>query len=677
MIAALPADTTVTLRLKDTAQPLSFRSCLSWIGALLLYRPSFIGRAKQTRDQIAPTRRHFLPPFISNHPTSAPPKKVVRSLNSQSSSVSFNMEEFAAGTQLSTELQLVVQPKLVECGWTTSADDTTLFDYILLMLANDKNEAQVASELSNDLLDLGPENAETQQFARWLFEQIDTLRRQLNGGNVAGDAQMAHADQNQMDGASNDAPANAQDTDMEGITEPTTGNMYANSQISFSPSSTVSDQRQDNTRGLPIPSVDWSSRESSPTSQPYHQPGMKRYSLTHYRPTGPKAMRNGSGPKAARGGRMLNQMNKSMNRHDDSALHRVRGSQGTGRVGNTREPPKGPRNASQVGRGLDALANGRGMNNMNMVPGNANNGMNNMNAMPGMPMAGGMGQSGMPGMLNPSQQMALMNMYEQQANMMQQIFAGQVPQPFVNPSFTHNNRGGKKFSGGNRAGQGNKQNLPSSSKFTKKEGQDEVMTDGAAAENGNGMEVETSRPDPSTTICHFNQRCMKADCPFVHASPAAPRGVTIDMNVTCEYGPACKNNKCVGKHPSPAQKQQYQAEQECAFWPNCRDPKTCPYMHPTVPACRNGADCTTPGCTFHHSKIVCKFNPCTRLGCPYKHAEGQKQGAAKSNVWVAPKNGDGSTDHVSERKFVDETKEEEVIIPKKEERNTEMVEAAL
>lgn len=580
------------------------------------------------------------------------------------------MEEFAAGSPLSRELQLVVQPKLAECGWTTGGDDTTLFDYILLMLANDKNEAQVASELSNDLLDLGPENVETQQFAHWLFQQIDALRRQLSGGNVAGNAHMSHADQNQMGGASNDVAGNAQDTDMEGTTEPTSGNMYANTLLSL-PSYPISApvRRRDHTRGQPIRSIDMPLRDCDATFR-HHRHGMNRTFLTNPRPTGPKAMRNGSGPKAARGGRMLNQMNKSMNRHDDSALHRVRGSQNTGRVGHTREPPKGPRNASQVGRGLDALAGGRGMNNMNMVPNNVNNGMN-MNAMPGMPMPG-MGQPTMPGMLNPSQQMALMSMYEQQATMMQQIFSGQVPQPFVNPTF-QSGRGGKKFSGGSRA-QAHKQNLPPSAKFTKKEGQDETMTDGASAENGNGMEVESSRPDPSTTVCHFNQRCAKAECPYVHASPAAPRGVTIDMAVTCEYGPACKNVKCVGKHPSPAQRQQYQAEQECAFWPNCRDQKNCPYFHPTVAPCRNGADCTVAGCKFHHTKIVCKFNPCTKPGCAFKHAEGQKQGATKSNVWVAPKNGEG--DHVSERKFVDETKEEEVIIPVKTE-NTEMVEAAL
>jgi hypothetical protein len=118
------------------------------------------------------------------------------------------------------------------------------------------------------------------------------------------------------------------------------------------------------------------------------------------------------------------------------------------------------------------------------------------------------------------------------------------------------------------------------------------MTDGPATE-GDGIQVETSRqgpPDPATTMCHFNQKCAKADCPYAHSSPAAPKTAVVDMNTTCDFGAACKNFKCVGKHPSPAKKQQFQAEQECIYFPNCRDPSTCPYKHPVEKPCRNGAD---------------------------------------------------------------------------------------
>jgi hypothetical protein len=122
------------------------------------------------------------------------------------------MSEFSTESPLAAQLQQVVQPKLAEFGWTTGGEDTTLFDYILLMLANDKNETQVAQELSSDLLDLGPENTETQQFAQWLFATIDELKRQLGGG----DAQIAPANDDQMNSALDDGSAQTQDTDMDG-----------------------------------------------------------------------------------------------------------------------------------------------------------------------------------------------------------------------------------------------------------------------------------------------------------------------------------------------------------------------------------------------------------------------------------------------------------------------------
>jgi hypothetical protein len=331
------------------------------------------------------------------------------------------MADFSNESALAAQLQQVVQPKLAEFGWTTGGDDTTLFEYILLMLANDKNESQVAAELSNDLLDLGPENMETQQFARWLFETIDSLRRQPGG-----DAQNALSTEHQMNDGSNDVSMSALDTDMDGASESAQDTMYVNPAL------------------------------IRPCSS----------NLTIHSPTGPKAMRNGNGAQGARparGGRnMLNQVNRQMNRPDDSALHRVRGS---GRINSHgREPPKGPR-GQNVGRGIEAMANGRGMGNMNM---------NGMNMPGGMPMPQ-MGQNGMPGMLNPQQQMALMQMYEQQAQMMQQIFSGGAPTPFVNPNFNHGNRNGNKKPLSQRMDRSQQgKGMHPSAKFTKKEGQDET-----------------------------------------------------------------------------------------------------------------------------------------------------------------------------------------------------------
>lgn len=89
--------------------------------------------------------------------------------------------EVALGTPLADALQNVVTPKLVEAGWSTgAADDSALSEYIILMLVNGKTQEQLASELSNDLLGLGPEDPGPIDFSRWLFEQVEILDRQLN-----------------------------------------------------------------------------------------------------------------------------------------------------------------------------------------------------------------------------------------------------------------------------------------------------------------------------------------------------------------------------------------------------------------------------------------------------------------------------------------------------------------
>ena len=93
---------------------------------------------------------------------------------------------------LAQALQNVVQPKLVEVGWG-GVDDSTLAEYIILMLVNGKTQEQIASELSNDLLGLGPEDNGAIDFSQWLFEQVDVLNNELNGSATN---EAAQSDQN-------------------------------------------------------------------------------------------------------------------------------------------------------------------------------------------------------------------------------------------------------------------------------------------------------------------------------------------------------------------------------------------------------------------------------------------------------------------------------------------------
>lgn len=562
--------------------------------------------------------------------------------------------ELVQGSPLVEALRTAMQPKLAETGWTSGADDTTLSDYIILMIINGNDEQTLASELANDLLDLGPDSGDAVRFSRWLFDTMDSLRNKMSGNGGQDETVVP------------DAPVQSQTENTQNVQEP----QAASNDAPMNLEAPTDTQPQTNTQDSEMGEA---ASELNPIAIP----------------TGPKAMRNGSGSgipsKAPRGDkRMLNQLNRHLDRDNDSPLHRIRGTSGTGRINShsSREPPKGPRN-SQVGRGIAAMQNGRGMGGQAMgAMGAANNmaamggipaigSVNNMAAMGGMPPMGMPGMAPMPDLshLTPQQRLAMYQIFEQQAQMMHQVFNGQAPTPHFNPNFQGGTRPGPKpqsngksiFDSRDKTFKG-KHNLPPSTKFTKKQGQDEKMADVSspgASGDSNEMEVDSGRTDPTTTMCRFNLSCTKADCPFAHQSPAAPSGTTVDMNDTCSFGIACTNHKCVGKHPSPAQRKHHQTEVDCIFYPNCRDMVNCPYRHPSMPPCRNGADCTVPNCKFAHSKVMCRFSPCMNKFCSYKHAEGQKK-TFEDKVWINPKK---EGEHVSERKFVDENAEEELIIP--------------
>ncbi|KAH9908896.1 hypothetical protein F4778DRAFT_767974 [Xylariomycetidae sp. FL2044] len=91
--------------------------------------------------------------------------------------------EIAMNTPLADALNAAIQPKLLEVGWSSGADqDQALAEYIILMLVNGKSQEQIAAELSGELLSLGPDDPGARDFAQWLFEQIEAINIHLNGG---------------------------------------------------------------------------------------------------------------------------------------------------------------------------------------------------------------------------------------------------------------------------------------------------------------------------------------------------------------------------------------------------------------------------------------------------------------------------------------------------------------
>ncbi|KAL2065146.1 hypothetical protein VTL71DRAFT_4287 [Oculimacula yallundae] len=487
--------------------------------------------------------------------------------------------EIAIDTPLAQALNSAIQPKLVEVGWSSGGgDESQLAEYILLMLANNKTQDQIAKELSSDLLGLGPDDPGARDFSQWLFQQIEALSAIENDTNGA-------------TAPDTDGQANMQDAEMGDASEAGDGKV----------------------------------------------------------PTGPKSMRDGTGNSRPRDKRMLGHLAKAMDRTSDNFLHRVRPQNGNERINtHSRAPPTGPRQQA-TGRG--------GVRNLNSRM--------NGNAMGGMPMPqGGAAQSIMN--MSQGQQMQLYQMLEQQSLLMASMMNPQQAQMGMgrggnfgmNNNFNQQQPSRSLFDRvqPHQRSQNNGRKFPQNDRFGAQTQQPQAGSEAPSS----SMDVEMSSQekkevDPENTKCRFNLKCTMPECKFAHQSPAAHPGAAIDFEDVCTFGAACKNKKCVGKHPSPAQKISYQTAQQCRWGADCTK-ADCPFVHPT--ACRNGADCTVPNCKFGHTKIECKFNPCERPTCPFKHVEGQKRGKFEDKVWTAEKK-----EHVSERKFVEEGGPEELIIP--------------
>lgn len=267
--------------------------------------------------------------------------------------------------------------------------------------------------------------------------------------------------------------------------------------------------------------------------------------------------------------------------------------------------------------------------------------------------------------MDAQQQLQLFAMLEQQSQLMaqmlgpqQQMGMGRGGQMGMGNGFQQQQSGRSLFdrTPHQRPQNNGTRKFPQNGKFGGPNPQPTTGSDAPSSSMDVDMTQEKKELDPENTKCRFNLQCTLKDCKFAHQSPAAPPGAAIDFKDVCSFGAACKNKKCTGKHPSPAQKLSYQTATQCRWGSDCTNPN-CTFIHPTP--CRNGADCTVPNCKFGHTKIVCKFNPCERPTCQFKHAEGQKRGKFEDKVWTA----DNAKEHVSERKFVDESAPEELIIP--------------
>ncbi|EDN10121.1 conserved hypothetical protein [Histoplasma mississippiense (nom. inval.)] len=452
------------------------------------------------------------------------------------------------GTPLAEALNEAVQPKLVDVGWSTGGgDDSALAEYVILMLVNGKTQDQIATELANDLLSLGPEDTEAADFAKWLFEKVHELNNKING---------------------------------------------------------VSAETEQQKQSQVIPSI---SEQQSSSSLPAGTGDFRDSEMS------------GDVTNEGQDGNIMTQF------YTVYAATKVQNE--------STAIPEIPRKVREHFRGETDVC-----------------------------FQGGY----------PDQWM--MAMLEEQARMMAQIIPGMVP-PAINPAFQNGpppgQQGRSLFDRAEINPHRNQHLGPQehtnghSSKFHTPSANADVDMNTSHNAPDSSMDVdaahETQSAEPGPhTVCRFNLKCTRKDCPYAHQSPAAPEGMVVDVNDECPFGAACKNRKCAARHPSPAQKIEHQSEELCRFFPHCTNPN-CTFKHPSMPMCRNGADCTVPSCKYTHLQIPCKFKPCLNRMCPFKHAEGQR-GVFADKVWRA--GDEEKKEHVSERRFVtDEDGQEELIKP--------------
>ena len=462
--------------------------------------------------------------------------------------------EVSLNTPLAEALNAAILPKLVEVGWGSGgADDGALAEYIILMLVNGKTQESIAAELSGELLNLGPDDPGARDFSKWLFDQIEILNAQINGGPVPGGDSMADVSQDTASFGEMDTDMNAGDASEL--------NAYVYDLDHLSINSTT-------------------------------------YTNTIPSPTGPRSMRNG-GNRGGRDKRMFGHMNKAMDRSGDGALHRVRGG-GNERI-NThgRTPPTGPRT-------------GRGGN-----PRNNNNRTAALQAgLAGMAAGGPQNQQWMMQGGQPNQ-MELMAMLEQQNQMMYQLSQQLMTNNGSQGGFGQQRRGKSLFDRVQdpnkrdfRRGQHNaNRRQDGASTEENAEGQDVDMS-GEKREPQNPDESvckynqRCTNPDckfahqspaapPGTTVdvndvCSFGAACKNRKCVGRHPSPA--QRLAHQSEQDCKFFPNCQNPRCPFKHPS---------------MPLCRNgadctTANCKFTHVKIKCKFN--PCLNPNCAFAHEE---------------------------------------------------------------------------
>ncbi|KAG0325616.1 hypothetical protein BGZ99_000385 [Dissophora globulifera] len=118
----------------------------------------------------------------------------------------------------------------------------------------------------------------------------------------------------------------------------------------------------------------------------------------------------------------------------------------------------------------------------------------------------------------------------------------------------------------------------------------------------------------------------------------------------CKFGARCTRPDCKFRHP-----QKETSQQPCRFFPNCTKPN-CPFFHPPYgePLAQKDTTMDESGSGVAGNG-ECKFNPCTRVGCPFRHVPGS---TSHNKSLILNGSGGGTTRALTSERFASGVVEE-------------------
>ncbi|KAF2973039.1 hypothetical protein GQX73_g565 [Xylaria multiplex] len=409
--------------------------------------------------------------------------------------------EITLNTPLADALTGVIQPKLMEVGWAQSNDDAALSEYIILMLVNGKTQEQIAAELAGDLLNLGPDDPAARDFTHWLFNQINALQSQLDGGAMQGGGATGFA-------APGDAVTMEQDTEMSTSTD----------SPEFNAPTGPKSMRNGNMRG---------GREKRLFGQMTKAMDRSHDSVLH------RVRANG---------------NERINAHNRGPPTGPRGGRGNNRMMNNR--------TAGITAGLNQMANMPGM------PGPPNmNGMNGMNDMSWMMQGGGQQEQIFQLLQQQNQMMAqLQQQLSQQGQGGNSRPGRSLFDRTQNPR--GGRRGGHHLNGPNSNrisspktdSNAEGEDVDMSQAKPEPPNPETTMCKFNLACTNRECKFAHQSPaaPPNTTVdvtdvCSFGAACKNWKCVGRHPSPATKRAHQNEQE--CKFYPNCTNPHCPFKHP--------------------------------------------------------------------------------------------------------------------------------